>query len=137
MWFAEWWSRVAPSPSWMKTRLPIALVFFVSTTWLMAELHEGTYGFSQRTTARKHLTLHSEQAFYLSYFFDTINAADPVKAFAGLVTDTGSEYPHVINVRSLRMAALVRVLTAVVWDHRPCIDSTFILSLHLGFFIGC
>lgn len=78
-----------------------ALAFAAVGYWLTSTLHDRTYAFSVLTESRKHLTLHSEQAFYMSYYFDTIHAASPFHAFAGLVSDEGSEYPNVINVRGV------------------------------------
>jgi len=89
--------------AWVATTCAFIVVGF----WLTSHLHEQTYGFSKLSEERKHLTLHSEQAFYLSYYFDTIRAASPFHAFAALISDEGSEYPNVINVRAGAGSALL------------------------------
>lgn len=61
-------------------------------------LHEKTYNWSQLSTDERHLQLHSEQAFYISYYFETVTAPDPFTAFFNLVSDTTSEHPYTINV---------------------------------------
>lgn len=87
------WARVG----WLAA-VVTAVAFVCYGTWLNGMLHERQYGFARLTDMQKGMTMHSEQAFYISYFFDTIRAASPFHAFFNLVSDTVSEAPDTINV---------------------------------------